>query len=193
MKVGAGKNKGSTFEREICRILTRWINHGKNKPELFWRTPSSGGKATQDMKKGAVSKMGGDIMAIDEKGKWFTDNFYIECKFYKDFEFERMLEGRGLILHWWYITEEKAKKPQKWPLLIFKRNYFPIYVMYSRDLEYKLQNIMGVNKGYWSFRLRRRTSFIGSYSVYIVRLKDFLEFIDPDALQYYLVGKGKEE
>ena len=85
MKPGGGKQKGGDFERKVCRLLTKWIT-GKEKPEIFWRTPSSGAKATQDHRASHESDHHGDIMAIDEKGFWFTDYFLIECKFYADFD-----------------------------------------------------------------------------------------------------------
>ena len=70
MKPGRGSQKGGEFERKICRVFTKWIT-GQDKPEIFWRSATSGAKATQDHKKGHKSKMGGDIVAVDRQGQWF--------------------------------------------------------------------------------------------------------------------------
>ena len=40
-----GKAKGSAFEREVCKMLNVWLT-GKEKPYVFWRSPSSGALAT---------------------------------------------------------------------------------------------------------------------------------------------------
>ena len=121
------KSKGSGFEITVCRLLTEWIT-GEPKPEIFWRSASSGAKATQDFKSDVQSKMAGDIVAIDAAGQWFTDMYSVECKFYKDFKFEHVLEGKGHILKWWEQCVGDAKKSDKLPMLIFKKNRSPIYL-----------------------------------------------------------------
>lgn len=125
MKPGGGALKGGEYERVICRKLTEWIT-GKEKPEIFWRSASSGAKATQDYKRGHKSKMGGDIVAIDERGQWFTDEFSIECKDRGDYgNLDLLLWGKGDFLKWWTQCVDDAKKSKKQPLMIFKRLWKP--------------------------------------------------------------------
>ncbi len=61
-----GPEKGGEYERLICRDLTTWVDptREKGKPELFWRSATSGAKATQDTKAGRKANQGGDIIAI---------------------------------------------------------------------------------------------------------------------------------
>jgi len=43
--MGSSKSKGSEFERQTCKDLSKWIQ-GTEKPYLFWREILSGGLAT---------------------------------------------------------------------------------------------------------------------------------------------------
>ncbi len=150
-----GKIKGSQFEREVCRKLTKWIT-GEEKPEIFWRARASGAKATIDHSRGIRGQKYGDIVSIDEKGDWFVDMFTIECKFYKDFNFLNLLQCRGKVLDWWRQVRGDASKASNSPLLIFTKNYRPEYLCIDKvadrivdsyggrpknKLEYKEMNI----------------------------------------------------
>lgn len=72
--------KGSQFERDICRQLSRWWTNGKQ-DDVFWRTSQSGGRATQRAKKG-LKTFGhcGDISAVNPIGQPLVQLFTIELK-----------------------------------------------------------------------------------------------------------------
>jgi hypothetical protein len=127
MKPGAGKGKGSGFERDVCRILTQWIT-GKTHPELFWRSANSGAKATMDRRASRQAKMHGDIVAVDPQGEWLTEKFSIECKFYKQGSFMDFFNEKSQIRKWWEQADHDAKECGKIPLMIFKFNHTPIFV-----------------------------------------------------------------
>ena len=80
MKLGGGKQKGSRFERDICKQLSLWWSHNQT-DDIFTRTASSGGRATQRSKKGK-STFGqyGDIQAADPIGQPLINLVTIECK-----------------------------------------------------------------------------------------------------------------
>lgn len=127
--------KGGSFERLVSRALTKWIT-GSEKPEIFWRSASSGAKATQDAKKGHKSKMGGDIVAIDVKGQWFTDAFSVECKNRKNFgDIDLFLEGKGKLLNWWEQCCGDAERSNKIPFMICKRFRGEILAVFPTDLK----------------------------------------------------------
>ena len=134
MRSGGGKNKGSSFERDICRKLTKFVT-GSEKPEIFWRSASSGAKATQDAKSGVKGHMGGDIVSVqDSQGMWLTEKFSIECKSYADFFFDHLFTpGKGQIWKWWDQCRRDADDANKRPMLIFKKNRSPIYVMLAQN------------------------------------------------------------
>jgi hypothetical protein len=80
MKKGAGKNKGGAFERLICKKLSLWWTDGK-RDDIFARTASSGGRATQRSKKNLTTfGQYGDIQAADPIGQPLIDLAVIECK-----------------------------------------------------------------------------------------------------------------
>lgn len=133
MKPGMGKNKGGEFERLICRKLTKWVT-GKEDPLIFWRSASSGAHATQKNKAGKESKMYGDIMSIDPAGDFLTNKYVIECKHYKNYCFEDFLVlDKGKVADWWKQVEGDALKADKEPMLIFKRNNYPILIMFNSE------------------------------------------------------------
>jgi len=70
-----GKAKGSSWERDIARLFTKWIT-GVEKPYLFWRSPASGGLGTIK----TAENVSGDIIAIKPEGEFLTRLFSIEAK-----------------------------------------------------------------------------------------------------------------
>lgn len=72
--------KGSAFERDICKQLSRWWTGGK-RDDVFWRSSQSGGRATQRMKSGKRTYGSyGDITAVDPIGEPLLKLFTIELK-----------------------------------------------------------------------------------------------------------------
>lgn len=72
--------KGSSFERKICKRLSRWWSNGK-RDDIFWRSSQSGGRASFRAQKG-LSTYGhhGDIAAVDPIGEPLLKLFTIELK-----------------------------------------------------------------------------------------------------------------
>jgi hypothetical protein len=72
--------KGSEFEREICKLLSRWWSDGK-RDDIFWRSSQSGGRATQRAKTGQKTFGSyGDMTAVDPIGAPLLKYFTIELK-----------------------------------------------------------------------------------------------------------------
>ena len=126
MKKGAGKHKGSSFERTIAKLIDKWWEVPEH---TFWRSVNSGGVWEP-----------GDITCRD-KSVFFP--FVIECKFYKTIDLWPLLlnDPNSLILKWWKkLTEDSdyvvVKKNEKtymaMKLLIFKSNNRPIMVAFDR-------------------------------------------------------------
>ena len=73
-------NKGSAFEREICKQLSLWWTKGK-RDDVFWRTAGSGAMAKVRSKVGKRTfGQYGDIQAVDPIGQPLIDIFSIELK-----------------------------------------------------------------------------------------------------------------
>ena len=126
--------KGSSFERLICRKLTEWVT-GSPTPEIFWRSATSGAKATQDRKAGRGSNMGGDLVAIHPLGQPFIDRYSVECKDRKSYgKLENLIDGKGELLEWWGQCVRDATASERYPLLIYKAKNTPIYVAHPLDI-----------------------------------------------------------
>jgi len=127
------KGKGAGFERLVCKRLSLWISGGK-KPDVFWRSAMSGGRATVMAKKGTLAKASaGDITATGPEGHQLTDAFFLECKSYRNLALQPFLLGlgKGTLAKFWSIAEEEARKYDKMPLLIAKQNNLPPFVLMS--------------------------------------------------------------
>ena len=73
-------NKGSPYERLICRQLSEWWSGGTDS-DLFWRTSNSGGRATvRGRKKLATRGHYGDVAATDAVGAPLLDFLTLELK-----------------------------------------------------------------------------------------------------------------
>lgn len=70
-----GSQKGSSFERQICKALSKWWS-GDDKKQVFWRSASSGGRATRVK---GIDQFG-DIVAIEQSGFPLTNIVVIELK-----------------------------------------------------------------------------------------------------------------
>lgn len=73
--------KGSNYEREICKQLSKWWLGTDTDELIFWRSHGSGGWAhTRRNKGGETAGQHGDIAAIDPRGQAFLDVFATEIK-----------------------------------------------------------------------------------------------------------------
>ncbi len=70
--------KGSSFERDVCKLLSRWWSHNK-RDDIFWRTSGSGARATKRKGKKTFGQYG-DVQAIDPVGQPLIDMICFELK-----------------------------------------------------------------------------------------------------------------
>ena len=124
------KQKGSHFERVICKQLSLWVSGGERE-DLFWRSAMSGGRATVGKRKGKDhAAHAGDISATHSQGHVLTDHWYIECKAYRNLAIESaMIKGIGTLAKFWRETCYQATQHKKMPMLIAKQNNTPILMI----------------------------------------------------------------
>lgn len=128
MRSGGGKAKGSAFEREVCVKLSKWLSGG-DQEDIFWRSAMSGGRSTVAFKKGkSHAAQVGDISAVHPLGNQFIKNFAIECKFYKDLNFQGMLTGKGHLVDFWTEINEQAGRYKKHPIMFVRQNRMQTHV-----------------------------------------------------------------
>lgn len=113
--------KGGTFEREICKFLSKWIQ-GTAKPYIFWRGRGSGGVFTMDITAG--EDFAGDIYLVRPEGKFFSDVFSVECKNgYPKASIDNHLKYNKTdpIREFWAQCTNDANLTNRRPLLIYKK------------------------------------------------------------------------
>jgi hypothetical protein len=72
--------KGPKYERRFCKDLSLWWTNGK-RDDIFWRTASSGARATVRLKKGKrTADSYGDVKAEHELGKPLTKTTVFSLK-----------------------------------------------------------------------------------------------------------------
>lgn len=76
------RNKGSPYERLICRVLTEWWTGDPESDVVFWRTAGSGGRATVRGRRGRKTNSAhcGDIAALDDDAAVLTAFLTFEIK-----------------------------------------------------------------------------------------------------------------
>jgi hypothetical protein len=123
------KQKGASFERDVCRRLSLWVSNGKQE-DCYWRSSMSGGRSTVAAKKGKrLAAQAGDISCIHPLGEPFAAKFLIECKHYANLELTQLcLNGKGKLAEFWKIVSKEADRCGKEPLLIAKQNRYPTIV-----------------------------------------------------------------
>jgi hypothetical protein len=136
-----GKQKGASFEREICKKLSLWVSNGERE-DCFWRSAMSGGRATVAAKGGKrLSAQAGDITAIDPIGNALTDLFIIECKHYKSLDFPALIyNSKGVLSKFWTKLKGEAELHKKYPLMIARENGRPTIVISNPLGAYVLSN-----------------------------------------------------
>jgi hypothetical protein len=133
MKPGGGKQKGGAFERRICRELSLWMSNGLHE-DLYWRSAMSGGRSTVAAGKGKrLAAQAGDISCVNEAGHALTDKFLIECKTYRDLQFEGLIRGKGHLADFWSETIRAAERYNKYPMLIAKQNQQPAIICLNNE------------------------------------------------------------
>jgi len=129
VKSGGGKQKGSAFEREVCKRLSLWITGGE-KEDCLWRSAMSGGRATLAKRKGVnLSRQAGDISAVAPEGHRLTDRFYVECKHLKTLDLAGLFRDTGMLARVWGVARSEANDYKKLPMLIARQNRLPTLVV----------------------------------------------------------------
>jgi len=192
MKKGKGMRKGSAYEREICKQLSRWWTDDKRE-DVFWRTAGSGARAKVRDKTGK-STFGqyGDIQAIDPIGQPLLDLCTIEIKRgYSGHTFADLIESSEnpkakapMYFQFMLQAKEAAKaaRTYRW-MIIVKRNRRTPIVILSHNLYKILKPIVPYH--YWA-KIKTEYAF-DKFSVYITTLELFLR-ISPRRIRKLMKG-----
>lgn len=169
------KAKGAGFERKTCQQLSLWVS-GMTREDVFWRSAMSGGRATLRSRKGRGPQHvahAGDITATHKLGHLLLEHFLLECKFYQDLQWARVVHGaEGELDALWFTPCKQAAEIERMPMVVAKQNFQPELVLLSRAGRAWLQH--GERE---PGALRIRASF-PQHGLYVSFFRDLLSGID---------------
>lgn len=137
--------KGSCFERDFCRMLSRWYTNG-DRDDIFWRSHASGARATSRNKLGkSTHGQHGDICASDPIGDPLIQKITIELKRgYSKHTFfdmiDRSVKSKPSVFEGFLeqaISSSKAAGTPYW-MLVHRRDRRDSMVFIPRKLHTKL-------------------------------------------------------
>lgn len=182
------KQKGSGFEREICKIFSRWASSGKSE-DLYWRSAMSGGRATLQYKKGIKNQTQvADISSISSQGEFLTDLCCIECKSYKDLHLGCFIYGTNQgVSYFWKELSQQALNCNKYPILVMKENRKPILIGINKTFFVQLIEYVGIDK--LNHLKIRRSDFTDNLVVF--HFLEFLDMIEPYFIKEILLNRRR--
>lgn len=136
MRKGGGPTKGSKFERDIARRLSRWISNGKRE-DLLWRTSQSGGRATYAKMRGKDVRQVGDLCAVDKDraAHKFVGEYFTECKHVRDLDLASFLvKDKGKLAAFWRKVSKQAREHDRRPFLVAQQNFMPTLLVTDRHV-----------------------------------------------------------
>ena len=113
-------NKGSMFERDISKYLSKWLT-GSEKPYQYWRMPGSGALATISEENVGLS---GDVRSLTREAEFLTRIFSLELKngYPKTSFWQHFADIKNFgIRDFWSQCCGDAEKSNKRPMLIYRK------------------------------------------------------------------------
>ena len=191
MRSGGGSRKGGGFEREMAKWLSSFWSLGSNQ-DLCWRSSSSGGRVKLNKRK-MSHLVYGDLSPISADMEPFFNKFCVELKHYKELTADDLLGAPGSnILKFINQTVDEADGSNRWPILIYKANFYPTRIV-IRDVT--------VNE-FWdclSGKPPRHLTFTGMVKrfkveamikFYIFNLEELAAIVDANKLRIKLGAKS---
>ena len=194
--MGKKSKKGGGFEREMCKLLSKWYTHGE-RDDIFWRTAGSGGRATVRMKQGKMTAdSAGDMCAIDEIGKKLTAASIWEMK--------RGYSGKGkqknrtinlitildklrqekdpLLVDWFIkLRKEMREHDRETGFIIFKRDRKNACIAFTTKT-FKYLKARNVKKYFFPSFGPVATILCYKIDFVVMLLEDFLEWCEPETI-----------
>lgn len=175
-----GKNKGASFERKIAKLFTKWFQENNLVGE-FYRTPASGGLRWQ--KRDDVI---GDLCTPEG----FIST--IECKCAESWKFRELFQktvakkskhSPSILGEYWYQSCSEAERANKLPILVFTKNHYPDYIMFS-GMNNNVASLYGSRFASVGVTKYFETPEYLPYMewAYILKLEDFMNIVDPKML-----------
>ena len=162
-----GRDKGREFELSIAKVFARWSG------TPFKRTPLSGGWDP--------NVVSGDVFCVAEYEPKDTDRirfpFSIEAKDDESWDFVQLFKGteKCPLKTFWRQATRDAKMTKKIPMLVFSKNWTPVFVMLQTPILERLSKIVGSS---WKTLTYMVYSISPCEVIVFLLLDDFLKWAD---------------
>ena len=193
--------KGSDFERELCRRLSRWWTGGE-RDDIFWRTSQSGGRATQRSKKD-LKTFGsyGDIAAVDPIGQPLMKMFTIELKRGSSYGTPGdLLDFKPInSKHPWVVCLEQAIRSHEqagslaWMMICRRDHRLPVVFLESRIFKWLRDGspvVGSVNFMRFSLAIREEKGYLKNIFFSGIPLEFFLASVLPRQIIHLVKSKS---
>lgn len=146
----ASKAKGNAAERELCKIFGNKFN------ETFIRVPNSGAfiGGLNNKRAKTLSTNQKEIMSNDIIPPECFPNCALECKFYKDFSFNMLMDPKGYAqLNEWIdqVNISGIDMEKSFPMICFKINNKGWHIVVWSD-KIKSLDLKGLNYNVYYFK-----------------------------------------
>jgi len=129
MKRGAGKAKGSAFERDVAKALSLWLTRGTDSTQLILSVLSGGWSHGHKAPSGF--RQVGDLAPNGPFGEAFRREYAVECKHRRSIDLYGVWTRSAAsddLKGWWKKICEDSEAAGVMPMLIWRQNGRPIMV-----------------------------------------------------------------
>jgi hypothetical protein len=193
-------NKGSDYERDLCRTLSLWWTGDRD--DVFWRTAGSGARAKARGRQGKDTEgQHGDIGATDPIGKPLIDLITFEIKRgYNSKTIADLLDApksSALQVYERWINQASESAAQAhsfaWALIVKRDQRDPFVITPAKlwtELVGGASNNNSTPRLFMTVKVRREGRTSTEHRIVCVRLKTWLAAITPVAIRR-LLGRLK--
>ncbi len=180
------KTKANDFERKICKQLSLWWSDYKD-DDVFYRTASSGGRATTRARKGkkASANQCGDVGATGQEGEAFTKVFTTEIKRgYNRFTIQDCLDRADRaavqVYQKWIDQAEESREAANslgWLIIVRRKQRKTLAILPTEML---LRCGVMLNPPYITLNAPHKE---GANGIVLLHLKSFLDKVTPKMIK----------
>jgi hypothetical protein len=169
------KTKGRSFEQEVAKLFTDWAG------SKFRRVPLSGGWQSSGVVTGDIFLVAEYEVASISDAPRVRFPFSVECKKQEGWDFAQLFRDseKCPLRLFWVQAASDADKIKKLPVMIFSRNYLPIFIMIGTKTVNRLARL---TNGPWHDLNHIIVHMSKRGQVVIFLLEDFFQWIPFEIL-----------
>lgn len=166
-------SKGKVNERVIAKMLEQWWRELEPNAS-FIRTPQSGGWGTAETRE--IFRASGDVMTTSK-----TFPYSVEVKRRERWDETNLLKGRkSPVWDWWHQSCTQAIEMKVEPMMFFRRNRKPWWIMMSQTEFSRLQWFESFPAVVvFDFEVIEKRLQDGDWIPVVVEADDFFERVRP--------------